>query len=300
MTRLLTILVFALAALGCENPASSGTIDVTLRNVSAVDVDPRGGLLFAVASINTGACVEGPCSPNPCLDDPQGKTTCRGQGDQYMCVCPAGTHEDTESGTGACVPDTQCATSTCNRRAAGTCTSEGGVLSCTCEVGFTGPNCTECDASAGSFPDGLGFCTMTPGELCREGQGTEAFRALLAEAEEELGHPPTELELASASMEITGMPQGVRAWDYLFRDEVTLVLQSVSGFPLDAGTVRIRERQPVTDVLEFDMRLTRADISADPLFQSGDFRVGISGPSDRQLTEMFSADIKLSLRFNTY
>ncbi len=296
----LTLLASFVALSACENPAATGTIEVTLVNVSSQDIDPRGRLLVAVASVNTGACVEGPCSPNPCLGDPQGKTACVGQGDAHMCGCPANTHPDTEMGTGACVPDTACLPTTCNAPAIGTCTDEGGVLSCMCVEGYTGPNCTQCDATTGRFPDGLGGCTTDTGDTCREGQGTEAFRAILAEAEESLGRAPTELELSSARMEISGTPQGVRSWDYLFSDEVTLFVQTVSGFPSNAGVLDVPPTDAGLEPLEFDMNITRATTSSDPQFISGDFRVGVSGPTLRQLTETFGADIKLVLDFSAY
>lgn len=285
---------------GCEVPASSGTVEMTLQNVSTQDIDSQARLISAVAAVNTGACVEGPCSPNPCTGDPQGKSACIGQGDMHMCVCPAGQHEDTEGGTGNCVPDTACTPSTCNRAGVGTCSDEGGVLSCECVEGYTDFNCTQCDASFGYFADGLGGCTASPAEICREGQGTGAFRTIIAEAEASLGHRPVELELSSARMEVTGTPQGVRSWDYLFSGEVTLYVQTVSGFPVNAGTLTIPPTEVGLAPLEFDMSITRATTSSDPQFLDGDFRVGISAPTDRQLTEMFGADIKLILDFNAY
>lgn len=299
-TPIFVLLGIFATMLGCENPAASGTVEVIIQNVSPQDIDPRGGLLYAVAAVNSGACVEGPCSPNPCLGDLQGKTACVGMGDQAMCKCPAGTHEDTESGTGQCIPDVGCLPTTCNRPGAGTCMDEGGVLSCMCAVGFTGSDCTECDASAGLFPDGLGGCTADPGDICRDGQGTAAFKKILTDAEAELGHPPTELELSSARMEINGTPQGVRSWDYLYKDEVTLFVQTVSGFPSNAGVLTIPPTEAGLEPLEFDMNVTRATTSSDNQFFSGDFRIGLSGPTERQLTESFSADIKLVLDFSAY
>ena len=46
--------------------------------------------------------------------------------------------------------------------------------------------------------------------------------------------------------------------------------------------------------------VTRATTSSDAQFKSGDFKVGISGPTDRVLTETFSTDIKFILEFNAY
>ena len=295
------VLLVALTALtACEVPAASGTVEVTLTNVSRQDINPYAGLIYAVASVNSGACVDGPCSPNPCLGDPQGKTACVGQGDVHQCRCPAGMHEfaEEEGATPICVPNTQCSDgNSCNGH--GECSEEDGAISCECEPGYIGANCRECDGSAGSFPDGLGGCTSEP-QTCRDGAGEEAFRKILADAEAELGLPPTELELSSARMEISGTPQGVRSWSYLFDDEVTLFVQTVSGFPSNAAQLDVPSAEAGLAPLEFDMNITRATTSADPQFFSGDFRVGLSAPTTRQLTEMFGADIKLLLDFSAY
>lgn len=299
LAKLIACLGLLFLSTACEVPASSGTVEIVIENLSPQDIDSQARLIMAVASVNAGACFEGPCSPNPCKDDLQGKTACRGMGDMHMCNCPAGMHEDTESGSGLCVADTACMPSTCDA-GAGTCMDEGGVLSCMCNEGRKGPNCTQCDADFGQYPDGLGGCTAIMGEVCREGQGTEAFQKILTDAEAELGHPPTELELSSARMEINGTPQGVRSWDYLFSDEVTLFVQTLSGFPSNAGVLTVPPTNAGLEPLEFDMNITRATTSSDPQFFSGDFTVGISAPTERQLTEMFGADIKLVLDFNAY
>ena len=122
----------------------------------------------------------------------------------------------------------------------------------------------------------------------------------MTQAEEALGHRPSELELSSARMEIQGTPQGVRSWDYLFSDDVTLVVQTVSGFPSNAGVLDVPPTESGLDPLEFDMNITRATTSSDDQFLSGDFRIGVSGPTDRQLTEMFGANVLLVLDFSAY
>lgn len=299
MFHRLSVLLALATLVACEVPAASGTVEVMLTNVSRQDIDPYAGLIYAVASVNSGACVAGPCSPNPCLGDPQGKTACVGQGDVHQCRCPAGTHEFAEDGgTPVCVPNEACGDgNTCNGH--GECSDEEGVLSCECEPGYAGANCTECDAAAGSFPDGLGGCTSEP-QTCRDGAGEEAFRKILAEAEENLGLPPTELELSSARMEVEGTPQGVRSWAYLFSDEITMFVQTVSGFPSNAAQVAVPAAEAGLAPLDLDMNITRATTSADPQFFSGDFRVGLSAPTTRQLTEEFGADIKLVLDFRAY
>lgn len=292
-----TLALSLVALIGCEVPAASGTVEITIEDLSARDIDNQGRLLAAVAGLSGGACSEGPCSPNPCTGDPQGKTACLGMGDVHMCRCPAGTHEEMEMG-GNCVPDEECGPQTCNNR--GACEQMDTTLTCMCNEGFTGPNCGQCDADAGFFPDGLGGCSNDV-EVCREGQGTEAFREIIAEAEEELGHAPSELELSSARIEVVPNSQETaRSWDYLWDEEVTLFVQTVSGFPHNAGSAEIPPADTGFEPLEFDMVITRPVTSGDEQFLSGDFRVGISGPTERQLTEEFGVDVKIIMDFAAY
>ena len=288
---------------GCESKAASGTVEVTIESLSPQDIDDSARIIYALASVNAGACAEGPCSPNPCESDPQGKTRCVGFGDQFMCQCPPGSWEDPATGTGACVPETMCrpGKAPCGGDRALSCDADDNAgFICTCNPGYRGTYCEECDPEAGSFPDGLGGCITDPPVLCRDGQGTDAFAEIIADAEAELGHAPVELELESVRMEIVGTPVGVRSWDYLFRDEVTLFVQTVSGFPVDAGTVSVPPPESRTEPLDFDMKITRDITSSDPQFRDGDFRVGITAPTDRVLTEVWGADVKLIMDFNAY
>jgi hypothetical protein len=171
---------------------------------------------------------------------------------------------------------------------------------CICLPGYRGTWCEECNPEAGSFPDGRGGCDSNPLELCRDGQGTEAFAQIIADAEEQLGHAPVELELDAVEMVIDGAPNGVRSWDYLFRDEVTLFVQTTSGFPVDAGRAAVPPAEARLDPIEFDLSITRDITSGDPQFRDGNFKVGISAPTDRVLTEVWGADVKLIMDFKAY
>jgi hypothetical protein len=295
------ILLLGLVALtGCEVPAADGTVEITIQNLSQRDLDTEAGILSALVGVSGGACAEGPCSPNPCSDNAQGKTQCLGMGDSSMCLCPAGTHEDPE--TMNCVPDEMCQATTCNNR--GQCMQDDATmpptLTCMCQEGYTGPNCTQCDAEANYFPDGLGGCSQMA-EVCRDGQGTAAFQSIITAAEEELGRTPSELELTGARLEtadVTATPG--RNWQYLWNEEITLFMQSVSGFPHNAGVVAVPPEDAGWEPLEFDITVDRPTLSRDQQFLDGAFRVGVRGPTELKATEEFSADLKLTLDFAAY
>lgn len=311
--------IFAVLSLlftvACEVPASSGTVEVTIEGLSSRDIDDQGRLIFAVAAVNSGACATGPCSPNPCSNDQtavaQGRTACIGRGDQHQCVCPPGQYEDTEGGTGNCIPETTCAPSnrTCggppmfpSRGSASMDCTEGNII-CNCNLGYMGTFCGECNEAEGFIRDGEGFCSLPAADEapCRDGQGTEAFQQLIAQAEESLGHAPVELELEAARMEvIAGSANEVRSWPFLFNGPVTLFVQTVSGFPSNAGIAEIPAVEVGLEPLDFDMSITRSQTSEDPQFRDGDFRVGISGPTDLLPSENFRVDLKLILDFNAY
>lgn len=290
-----------LALTACEVPAADGTVEIVVQNLSPRDIDSQARVLSAVVGISGGACAEGPCSPNPCIGDLQGKEQCIGMGDVHMCQCPAGTHEDMD--TMSCIPDETCMGTTCNNR--GQCMQDDmtmpPTLTCMCQEGYTGSNCTECDASVFYFPDGLGGCSQMA-EVCRDGQGTEAFNAIIDAAETELGHRPNELELTGARVEAVQEPPplGVRSWDYLWNDEITLFMQPVSGFPTNSGVVEVPPADAGLEPLEFDITVDRPTTSRNEQYLDGAFRVGVRGPTDRQLTEEFGIDLKIILDFAAY
>ena len=224
-----------------------------------------------------------------------GRTQCVGQGDASMCVCPAGTSDD---GTGMCVDDMMCLGSTCNNR--GMCTDDGmGLLTCECSLGYTGLRCTGCDTAQGFYPDGLGGCADDV-DICREGQGAVEFNAMIAAATEELGHPPNELELNSARIEIEGPPDGVRAWPFLFEKDITLFFQTVQGFPNEAGYVAVPEQDAGLPGLEFEVLIDRPTLGSEEEYFQGLFGVGVRGQTQRTITDTFSADLKITLEFSAY
>ena len=97
-----------------------------------------------------GECTTDVCRPNPCVE--VGRTVCsEGTDGLATCGCDAGLHPEGE----ACVADESCTETTCGDR--GSCSESGGVVSCLCDVGWTGGACTEC--ASGYHDDGAGECT---------------------------------------------------------------------------------------------------------------------------------------------
>lgn len=85
-------------------------------------------------------CTSDPCDPNPC--DELHKGTCTAEGDQAVCSCDNGYHDD---GQGTCVIDETCnGRATCNDH--GDCDDSSGSIVCTCDTGYTGTTCDQCDA----------------------------------------------------------------------------------------------------------------------------------------------------------
>ncbi|MBI5535696.1 MAG: hypothetical protein HY898_23395 [Deltaproteobacteria bacterium] len=101
-----------------------------------------------------GGCTQDPCVPDPCGGDPD--KVCKSQGGKAVCECRPGTHEE----SGDCVPDTTCQANSCNTH--GTCSDAGGKVSCSCDVGWVGATCDQCDTMGGWHPDGQGGCSQDP------------------------------------------------------------------------------------------------------------------------------------------
>lgn len=285
--------VLSLLLSGCEDPAATTTLEVTVEGVSPRDV--ARGSLGAVVGL-TGECTTGPCDPNPC----QGvQSRCIGQNTVHRCECPAGTSPD---GEGMCVADEECTPSFCGGN--GICeeqeVGEETVPSCLCEEGFIGANCDACDNDAGFFEDGFGGCTDSF-EICRVGQGGEAFAEFLEEAEAELGHPPNELELVSVTLErVEETTTGVRNWAYLWSNDLELSMSPGDGNPIRAATAAIPEADQGLPTLDFDILIDRPTFSRNPEFFEGNFAVELRGATERVGSEPFGLDLILKMEFNAY
>jgi len=101
-----------------------------------------------------GGCTTDPCLPNPCSES--NRSVCSSSGTNYECACDPGYHPEGPD----CVIDQECVPSSCNAK--GTCDDASGQIVCTCEVGYQGTTCADCDAAAGYHPDGSGGCTNDP------------------------------------------------------------------------------------------------------------------------------------------
>ncbi len=111
-----------------------------------------------------GGCSNDPCTPSPCLDPDR---TCVAAAGSASCACKAGTHDD----GGACVVDTTCGANSCAGH--GACDDKSGATVCTCDSGWSGTACDQCDAVGGYHDDGQGGCTSNP---CIPNACTEAHK----------------------------------------------------------------------------------------------------------------------------
>jgi hypothetical protein len=274
----------------CESPAASTTLNVRVSEIGPRDVS--NGQLSAMVQIS-GTCSQGPCDPNPCTED--AKTRCLAQGTVFRCDCPAGTSLTAE---GECMPDTGCTPTFCGGN--GLCESVEGVPGCNCSVGYTGTNCELCDNAAGFYSDGFGGCTDVF-DVCRAGQGIDAWNQMMAEAEETLGHPASEIELVKATLRtVEGEVSGARSWPYLWTDEVQLVFEPTDEPFIDAGVAKIPAQAEGLRPLEFDVSIERPTFTRQPKFYSGDFSVGLRGPTERKGSEPFALDTEIVLEFEVY
>jgi len=112
--------------------------------------------------VNDGSCVddESCASSNPCgahgsCDDTDGIITCAcaaGYQGQYCTSCAAGHHTD---GSGNCVLDQQCLATSCSYH--GACAVAQGAVQCTCETGYSGSFCAQCESQY--HRDATGACS---------------------------------------------------------------------------------------------------------------------------------------------
>lgn len=284
-------ILLALTAIGCEEPAATETLEVTVQGVGPRDV---AGNTLAVEVGLTGECASGPCDPNPCTEGAQ--TRCIGQNTVFRCECPAGTSLDGEE---MCVPDEGCTPTYCGGH--GTCEEDDmGAASCTCEEGYVGPNCVQCDNNAGFFDDGLGGCT-DEFEVCRVGQGGDVFAAFLADAEESLGHPPNELELVSVRVTpVSESATGVRNWPYLWSDEVQLTFTPGEENPVTAAVADVPSEGSGLEAFDMEVLIDRPTFTRNPAFFEGNFTVGLRGETERIGNEPFELDLEIEMEFNAY
>lgn len=159
----------AVCTVGSCSGAAAGTCDDT------------GGILSCVCTLgyagddceacdtgyhfdSTGACVvdESCLAADPCISG-----TCDDTGGVISCVCDAGyagADCDTcaagwhDAGGGVCALDAQCLPSTCSGADAGSCDDTGGIVTCSCTLGYAGTYCETCDG--GYHFDSTGACVV--------------------------------------------------------------------------------------------------------------------------------------------
>ena len=129
----------------------SGTPDSGLPDSGDPDAGPDAG---ADGGAPDGGWDGGlnPCIPNPCtapnkgICNPTGVTT-------FSCSCNAGYHDD----SGNCVMDQTCQGNSCGGH--GQCTTPGGVVTCSCELGYEPLYCGTCSTNW-QDNDSNGTCLM--------------------------------------------------------------------------------------------------------------------------------------------
>ena len=101
-----------------------------------------------------GGCTLDPCLPNPCMEP--NKSVCSNAGQQVFCGCDPGFHDE----GGSCVANETCQPNSCSGH--GVCDDSTFVTVCTCDMGYAGESCDQCDTNLGYRPDGTGGCTTLP------------------------------------------------------------------------------------------------------------------------------------------
>lgn len=313
MRRLLPLLIVLAGASACEAPAATKTIELTIRSIGPQDQNEER--ITAEVALVGGQCDIGPCLPNPCpnTDDPDEpdlptQTRCVGMGMQFQCFCPAGQHLETNNETmeESCVPDTGCEQGTCNGH--GMCTEMDGQLTCECEIGYLGTNCTQCDEDEGFYDDGFGGCAQDV-PVCRI-DGAEEFAAFLAEAEETLGRPPVELSVTRIDVDIDeSSALVIRSWPAIFDGQANAYFRTYDGFPDEAATFDIWdetendnfvEGAETLPTIEGDVLIGRQTLKSEPDYLTGRFAVGIEGPTPLQVTQPYGFDAIITMDVEAY
>ena len=166
---------------------------------------------------------------------------------------------------------------------------------CECEKGYTGQHCEACDEGAGYVSDGRGKCVSEP-PPCREGVGAIGFAELLDDADDALGHAPSELDVVSAEISaVDGAAAGVRAWNYLWGERVEVVLSPREGVFLVVGSADVPPEQDGLSPIKVTVGLSRAELAAYPEFVDGTFAIGVRGTTVRSVGDRFHVDVTVEL-----
>jgi EGF-like domain/Laminin EGF domain len=127
----------------CDDGYHRGLGDACIENESCTILDPCAHLGECQDSSGIIVCE---------CDAGYSGTTCTD--------CYPGYHSD---GAG-CVPDTECIATSCAGN--GACDGNGGVVTCTCEAGYTGSSCRECAAGYHLVTDVLTSFACAADEVC--------------------------------------------------------------------------------------------------------------------------------------
>ena len=149
------IFVVTCGLAACSGDQAGTNVGTTTASGSTTDTSSTtAGPDAAVAA---PSCAGVTCSNRGSCSVESGQAICAcdtGYAGALCGACATGYHRDTAD---TCVADASCSDSDpCG--AHGTCVDDGGVVSCTCDDGYTGPNCLQC--YGGYHDDGTGTCVL--------------------------------------------------------------------------------------------------------------------------------------------
>ncbi len=156
--------VDACAAVTCAGHGTCDEVDATCACEEGYAGDDCSTCEVGFHRDATDACVvDASCATDdPCLngacDDTGGVLTCDcdpGWDGEDCRACAAGWHDD---GDGGCALDQECLGTSCSGDDAGACDDTDGVVTCTCNPGYSGEHCATCDV--GFHVDATGACVV--------------------------------------------------------------------------------------------------------------------------------------------
>lgn len=124
------------------------------------------------------------------------------------------------------------------------------------------------------------------------------YGAFLQAARTALGHDPSRIEVTSVSITLGGDSRGVASFADLFSGETNVFLRADVG-----GTVYVARVTNPTGVGPVTCEVIADEAALAPIrdaLLSGNFRVGVRGPTNRLPTDDFDARIDVQIGFAAY
>ena len=124
------------------------------------------------------------------------------------------------------------------------------------------------------------------------------YGAFLQNARTTLGHNPSRIEVLMAQITLSGDSRGVISLEDLFTGEVNVFLDADVG-----GTVPVGRVTNPTGMGPVDCAIVSTESSLAPIMDallSGNFRVGVRGPTNRLPTDDFDARLDVRIGFGAF